>query len=274
METRPGEQSDELARAHEALAAAQDRSYWLDRWQLDLNALMRRRGASELRAGLRALRAIYRALYNGSDRLRRGMRTLPHRTASARRVIAEERARAGSMAAGTGGALGAAGAGGSVSSRLRATPVSERLGDRVDGDDPAALVAVQRADMLVDALSAAGGEARPEQRWLGVGSGADSVLAVLSDAFPGLEVSENGSVDVAFAISGWGAEGTPLERIDELGDRVAPGGRLLLAADSLDRESGLTPERLLAHCTPDWRIALYLPGGMEGGRDLYVLERA
>jgi hypothetical protein len=31
---------------------------------------------------------------------------------------------------------------------------------------------------------------------------------------------------------------------------------------------------VLAHCTPDWRIALYVPGGMEGGRDLYVLERA
>ena len=58
---------------------------------------------------------------------------------------------------------------------------------------------------------------------------------------------------------------------------VKDGGSLLervLAADSFDRESGLTPERLLAHCTPDWRIALYLPGGMEGGRDLYVLERA
>ena len=52
------EHAEELARAHAALAAAQDRLYWLDRWGLDLNALMRRRGASELRMALRALRFV------------------------------------------------------------------------------------------------------------------------------------------------------------------------------------------------------------------------
>ncbi len=41
---------EQLARANAALAAAQERSYWLDRWHLDLNALMRRRGAAEFRA--------------------------------------------------------------------------------------------------------------------------------------------------------------------------------------------------------------------------------
>ena len=45
------EQHERTARANAALAAAQDRAYWLDRWGLDLNALMRRRGASEFRAG-------------------------------------------------------------------------------------------------------------------------------------------------------------------------------------------------------------------------------
>ena len=259
------ERGDELARAHEALAAAQDRSYWLDRWNLDLNALMSRRGASELRAGLRALRAVYRALYNASDRVRRGVRSLPERAAGARRVLGEERAQAGRAA---GGAESAA------SWRLTARPVSERLGDRVDADDPRALVAVQRADMLVGALSAAGGVAEREQRWLGLGTGADAVLAVLRDAFPGIEVSANGTVDVAFAISDWGEGDAPLERVDELRDVVAPGGRVLLTAEPRSAAAGLTPELLLAHCTPDWRVSLYLPGGMEGGRDLYVLERA
>ena len=47
---------EQVARAHAALAEAQDRSYWLDRWGVDLNAWMRRRGASELRAAVRALR--------------------------------------------------------------------------------------------------------------------------------------------------------------------------------------------------------------------------
>ena len=265
MATPAGERSDELARAHEALAASQDRSYWLDRWQLDLNALMRQRGASELRAALRALRAIYRALYIASHWLRRGIRTLPGHASGARRVLSEERAQAGRTAAGAGRA---------ASPRLQATPVTERLGDRVDADDPQALVAVQRADMLVGALSAAGGAPLPEQRWLGVGTGAEAVLAVLSEAFPGIEVSANGNVDVAFAITDWGGGEAPLERVDQLRDVVTSGGRVLLTAESRPAAGALTPELLLAHCTPDWRVSLYLPGGMEGGRDLYVLERA
>ena len=44
--------AEQAARTNAAIAAAQDRSYWLDRWGVDLNALMRRRGASELRAGI------------------------------------------------------------------------------------------------------------------------------------------------------------------------------------------------------------------------------
>jgi hypothetical protein len=56
------ELADRSARANAAIAAAQDRSYWLDRWGIDLNALMRRRGATQLRAVLRALRAVYRVV--------------------------------------------------------------------------------------------------------------------------------------------------------------------------------------------------------------------
>ena len=38
------------ARANAAVAAAQERAYWLERWHLDLNALMRRPGAARVRA--------------------------------------------------------------------------------------------------------------------------------------------------------------------------------------------------------------------------------
>ena len=78
---------------------------------------------------------------------------------------------------------------------------------------------------------------------------------------------------MAFALAGWGAGAEPLDRIDSLRDLVKQDGRLLLAADA-GPASALTPQRVLAHCTPDWRISLYRPGGMEGGRDLYVLDRA
>jgi hypothetical protein len=46
--------------ANRAVGAAQERLYWLDRWQIDLNRLMTRRGAAEFRAAVRALRAVYR----------------------------------------------------------------------------------------------------------------------------------------------------------------------------------------------------------------------
>jgi hypothetical protein len=55
------EHVEQLARAHAALAEAQDRSYWLDRWGLDLNAQMRKPGARRLRGLLRGLRELRRA---------------------------------------------------------------------------------------------------------------------------------------------------------------------------------------------------------------------
>src|SRR5918999_5610220 len=86
------EQHERTARANAALAAAQDRSYWLDRWGLDLNALMRRRGAGELRAALRGARSLYRVLYDARTRLKDHARDLPLRVRSARRAVEEERA--------------------------------------------------------------------------------------------------------------------------------------------------------------------------------------
>lgn len=46
--------AERLAQAHAAVAKAQERSYWLDRWQVDLNALMQRPAATR---GLELLRA-------------------------------------------------------------------------------------------------------------------------------------------------------------------------------------------------------------------------
>ena len=43
--------------------------YWLDRWGLDLNALMRRRGAAEFRAAVRGVRAVVRGLQKIKRRL-------------------------------------------------------------------------------------------------------------------------------------------------------------------------------------------------------------
>jgi hypothetical protein len=50
------------ARANAAVAEWQERAYWLDRLHIDLNSLMRRPGANEVRVTLRAVRAIYRRL--------------------------------------------------------------------------------------------------------------------------------------------------------------------------------------------------------------------
>lgn len=56
----------ELAETHRqantAIAAAQDRAYWLDRWHVDLNELMQHRWAVAARAILRVLRGFTRRL--------------------------------------------------------------------------------------------------------------------------------------------------------------------------------------------------------------------
>ncbi len=85
------EAAERTARANLALAEAQDRSYWLDRWHLDLNALMRRRGASELRAALRATRSVYRSLYDARSRLRDHKNSVPLRVSAAKQAVEEER---------------------------------------------------------------------------------------------------------------------------------------------------------------------------------------
>ncbi len=47
------------SRANAAVAQWQERAYWLDRLHIDLNRLMERPGANELRLTLRAVRAVF-----------------------------------------------------------------------------------------------------------------------------------------------------------------------------------------------------------------------
>jgi hypothetical protein len=86
LEALEREHVEQVARANAALAAAQDRSYWLDRWGVDLNELMRRPGASELLTAMRALRLIARRARDTAVQLAE----LPDRVAKARRKAARE----------------------------------------------------------------------------------------------------------------------------------------------------------------------------------------
>ena len=52
---------EQATQANAAVAEAQERTYWLDRWNLDLNALMERRGAAELRGVVRVARGALRS---------------------------------------------------------------------------------------------------------------------------------------------------------------------------------------------------------------------
>jgi hypothetical protein len=47
------------ARANAAVGEWQERAYWLDRLHLDLNRLMARPGARQVRLALRAVRAVF-----------------------------------------------------------------------------------------------------------------------------------------------------------------------------------------------------------------------
>ena len=62
---------DQAAKANDAVARAQERTYWLDRWNLDLNALMERRGAAELRGLMRVARSGVRAAKRARTRVKR-----------------------------------------------------------------------------------------------------------------------------------------------------------------------------------------------------------
>jgi hypothetical protein len=73
LRTRVDELEHELvevqSRTNAVVAEWQDRAYWLERWHLDLNALMRKPGAAEFRALVRAVRAVVWAAKKAKRRL-------------------------------------------------------------------------------------------------------------------------------------------------------------------------------------------------------------
>lgn len=63
---------EQAARTERIVAAAQERTYWLDRWHLDLNALMRKPGAAQTRGLLRGARWFVRGCKKVVRTLTRG----------------------------------------------------------------------------------------------------------------------------------------------------------------------------------------------------------
>jgi hypothetical protein len=54
----------------QTVAQAQESLYWLERWGVNLNAVMDRPGAEQFRRGVRGVRQVYRAGLRLSRRLR------------------------------------------------------------------------------------------------------------------------------------------------------------------------------------------------------------
>ena len=62
------DRASHVAAAMDAAAAAQERAYWLDRWHVDLNALVATRTGAALRLAARTLRAPVRAARRAARR--------------------------------------------------------------------------------------------------------------------------------------------------------------------------------------------------------------
>lgn len=60
---------DMQARTNTVVGEWQERAYWLDRLHIDLNRLMERPGANEVRLALRALRSVFRRFKRFKRRL-------------------------------------------------------------------------------------------------------------------------------------------------------------------------------------------------------------
>jgi hypothetical protein len=65
------ERAEQAALCNAAIAAAQGRAYWLDRWHIDLNRLMANPWGGRFRALMRALRTPVRAVRRSKRRLLR-----------------------------------------------------------------------------------------------------------------------------------------------------------------------------------------------------------
>jgi len=207
------EQAERIAQAHAAAAAAQDKTYWLDRWGVDLNALMQRPGASELRAAVRAAREVKRR----AVRIKRAVDRRREEARSARRaeaVAPPEHRR-------------------SVFQRtispdsLRASPVTDLLYERVDDADVAAVAALaeEHHPHELDVPDAA--ERHRKTIHLGVHHGVPGVLEAtgLTQATP--------PEGVHSMSRGPGAAGGSLYYADMVADGLAQAGIGLAAGGSV-----------------------------------------
>lgn len=61
--------AEQAARTNEALARAQERVYWLDRWHIDMETIVAIPGVSALRALVRAIRAPLRLARKAARKL-------------------------------------------------------------------------------------------------------------------------------------------------------------------------------------------------------------
>lgn len=65
------ELAERTARANAAIAAAQDRNYWLDRWHIDLNKVMATRSGQTVFMIAKRARNVQRAVIRARRRLAR-----------------------------------------------------------------------------------------------------------------------------------------------------------------------------------------------------------
>ena len=187
---------EQIAQANEALAAAQDKSYWLDRWHVDLNAVMARPGAPELRALVRMLRAVYRWARGARAKLpnlvmsvHKTRREVGEDRQTAARILAERRAHAGDVVADV------------LDSELTRGKVVLALGG---------------GNRLTDRLRAS----RPEVTWQAIDPPRQPPLGALDASF-----------DLALALD----ESEALNWLGEVHRLVRPGGRFVLAAHGPER---------------------------------------
>jgi SAM-dependent methyltransferase len=124
------EHADRLAAAHTALAEAQDRYYWLDRWGIDLNDAMRRPGAVRARLLMRGARSVARA----AIKLKRRTEQFPEQARRAySRTEMDVAAITGEEGAASDGGFGRRAA----PDPLRASPVTDLLFARLSDEDVA-----------------------------------------------------------------------------------------------------------------------------------------
>ncbi|NLT06258.1 MAG: class I SAM-dependent methyltransferase [Solirubrobacterales bacterium] len=154
------EHVEQLARAHAALAAAQDRSYWLDRWGIDLNELMRKPAGARVRVAMRVARRGKRAAIEVKRHLAREAREAQEEIAGAADLPADDPLER------------------TVRPAAPATaPVTDALFDRL-GDDGAAAIDAALSDAERTALLDA---PEPQRRRLLLGYGVERRVAAVLD---------------------------------------------------------------------------------------------